>query len=47
VLWIKGLTAAMLEKGRGEMVVMPAVTAVLIHNSAMNTGTDCGVFSRG
>jgi len=47
VLWIKGLTAVMLVKGRGEMAVMPAVTAVLIRNSAMDTGTDCGVFSTG
>jgi len=28
---------------RGEMAVMPAVTAVLLHKSAVDTGTDCNV----
>ena len=29
------------------MAVMPEVTAVLIHHSAMDTGTDCSVVSIG
>jgi len=28
-------------QGRGEMAVLPAVTAVLLHNSAIDTWTDC------
>jgi len=37
----------LLVQGRGEMAVMPAVTAVLLHHSAMDTGTDCSVGSTG
>ena len=37
----------MLLQGRGEIAVMPAVTAVLLHHSAMDTGTDCSVVIRG
>jgi len=37
----------LLEQGRGEMAVMPAVTAVLLHRSAVDTGTDCSVVSTG
>jgi len=29
------------------MAVMPEVTVVLIHHSAMDTGTDCSVVSIG
>jgi len=29
------------------MAVMPAVTAVLLHHSAMDTGNDCSVISTG
>ena len=29
------------------MAVLPAVTAVLLHHSAMDTWTDCNVFSTG
>jgi len=36
-----------LVQGRGEMAVLPAVTAVLIHHSAMDTWTDCSVVSTG
>ena len=32
---------------RGEMVVLPAVTAVLLHHSAMDTWKDCSVDSTG
>ena len=37
----------LLVQGRGEMAVLPAVTAVLLHHSAMDTWTDCNVVSRG
>ena len=37
----------LLVKGRGEMAVMTAVTAVLLHQCAMATGTDCNVVSTG
>ena len=47
MLGIQGLTAVMLVEGRGEMAVMAAVTAVLLHHSAVDTGTDCSVVSRG
>jgi len=47
VLWIHGLTVVWLEQGRGEMAVMPAVTAELLHHSVMGTWTDCSVVSTG
>ena len=47
MLWIQGLTAVLLVQGRGEIAVMPAVTAVLLHHSAMDTGTDFSVVSTG
>ena len=31
----------LLVQGRREMAVIPAVTAVLLHHSTMETGTDC------
>ena len=37
----------MLVQGRGEMTVLPAVTAVLLHHSAMNTWTDCNIVNTG
>jgi len=37
----------MLVQGRGEMTVLPAVTAVLLHHSAMDTLTDCNDVSTG
>jgi len=37
VLWIHGLTAVLLVQGRGKMVVLPSVTAVLLNHSAMDT----------
>ena len=47
VLWINGLTVMLLVQGRGEMAVLPAVTAVLLHHIAMDTWTDCNVVSTG
>jgi len=35
----------LLVQGRGEMAVLPAVTAVLLHNSAVDTWTDCNAVS--
>jgi len=37
----------LLVQGRGEMAVLPAVTAVLLDHSAMDTWTDCNVVSTG
>ena len=37
----------LLVQGRGEMAVLPAVTTVLLHHSAMDTGTECSVVSTG
>ena len=36
-----------LVQGRGEMAVLPAVTAVLLHHSAVDTWIDCNVVSTG
>ena len=36
-----------LVQGRGEMAVLPAVTAVLLHHSAMDTRTEGNVVSTG
>jgi hypothetical protein len=47
VLWVHGLTVMLLVKGRGEMAVLLAVTAVLLHRSAMDTWTDCSVLVQG
>jgi len=47
VLWDQGLTVVLLVQGRGEMAVMPAVTTVLVHYSAMGTGTDGSAASSG
>ena len=37
----------LLVQGRGELAVMPPVTAVLLHHSAMGTETDCNIVSTG
>jgi len=37
----------LLEQGRGEMAVMTAVTAVLLHHIAMDIGNDCNVVGTG
>ena len=47
MLWIEGIALMLLLLGRGEMAVLPAVTAVLLHHSAMSSGTDCSVVSTG
>jgi hypothetical protein len=47
VPWIYGLTAVLLVQGRGEMAVLSAVTAVLLHHSAMDIWIDCSVVSTG
>ena len=47
MLWIHGLTALLLVQGRGEMSVLPAVTAALLRHSAMDTWNDYNVFSTG
>ena len=45
--WIQGLSVVLLVQCRGEIVVMPAVTAILIHHSAMDTEAECSVVSTG
>ena len=47
MLWIKGLNLKLFVQGRGEMAVMTAVAAVLLHHSAMHTETECNVLSTG
>jgi hypothetical protein len=47
VLRIYGLTVILLVQGRGEMAVLSAVSAVLLHHSVMDTWTDCNVVSTG
>jgi len=37
----------LLVQARGEMVVLPEVTAVLLHQCAMDTWTECSVLSTG
>jgi hypothetical protein len=37
----------LLVQGRGEMAVLPAVTAVLLHHSTIGIWTDCNVVSTG
>jgi len=36
-----------LVQGGGEMEFMPAVTAILLHHSAKDAGTDCNIVSTG
>ena len=47
VLWIHGLTAMLLLQDRWDIAVLPAVTVVLLHYSAMDTGTDRNIISTG
>jgi len=47
VLWKCRLNAVWFVQGRREMTVLPAVTAILLHHSAMDIWTDCSVVSRG
>ena len=37
----------LLVQGRGELAVLPTVTAVLLHHSAVDTWPDCNVVSTG
>jgi len=37
----------LLAQSRGEMALMTAVTIVLLHLCAVDTGTDCNIFSTG
>ena len=36
MLWIYGLTVLLLVQGREDVAVLPGVTAVLLHHSAMD-----------
>jgi len=47
MLWIHELTVMLLVQGRGDIAVLPAVTTVLLHHSAMDTWTACKVVSTG
>jgi len=47
VLWKHGLRGMLLVQGRGEICVLPAVTAVLLRHSAMETWTEGNVVSTG
>ena len=42
-----GLTAVLLAQNRREMYVLPAVTAEMLHQSAMNAWTNCSTVSTG
>jgi len=44
---IHGMNAKILLHVRVEMLVLPAVTAVLLHHSAMDTWTDCNFVNTG
>jgi len=41
-LWIYGLIVVLLGHGRDEIAVLPTVTSVLLHNTAMEKWTDFG-----
>jgi len=41
------MTAMLLVQGRGEVAVLPAVSSVHFHHSAMGTGTDRNSVSTG
>jgi len=47
MLWVQELTAVLLVQGRREIAVLPAVTSLLLHHSAMYTGTDYSVVGTG
>ena len=47
MLWIRGLRAMLLVQFRGEMAVLPGVTAVLLHHNAMDIWTEGNVVSTG
>ena len=45
--WTQGLTVMLLVQVRAEKAILPAVTAVLLHHSAVDTWTECDVVSTG
>jgi len=45
VLWIYVLTVMLLVQGREDMAVLPEVTALLLHHSAIDIWTDYNVVS--
>ena len=45
MLYIHGLSVMLLVQGSGEMAVLPAVTALLLHHSAIDIWTDYNVVS--
>jgi hypothetical protein len=47
MLLIHGLTALLLVQFRGDIAVLPAFTAVLLHESALDINTECSVVSTG
>jgi hypothetical protein len=47
MLWIYGMTVVVIVQGRGEMTVLPAVTALLLHYNVMDIWTDCSGVSTG
>ena len=47
MLWIHKLTVVLLVQVVGEMAFLPAVTAVMLHQIAMDTCTDCSDVSTG
>ena len=47
VLWIQGLTAALVVQGRVEIAFMSAVIAVLLQYSAVGTDIICSVVCTG
>ena len=47
MLWILGDAVVLLVQGRGEMVILPAVTAVLIHHNSVDTGLSFNVVITG
>jgi len=47
MLWVYGLRAMLFVQGRGEMAVLPVVTAVLLYHSAMDIWTEGNIVSTG
>jgi len=47
VLWIQGQIEVLLVQGREEIAVMAQVTAILLHQGAMNSRNECSVVNTG
>ena len=47
MLWKEGLSVVLIVQDRGELAVIFAVTAVLLHHSAIDTGAEFSVVSTG